>query len=151
MGDISPPPKYIAADFLNTTFWRRRGALDVPKERFVRYPFCSRDTDPTLLIAWAGWDHLQHANTLAGWDTEVLGHEGWSAERPQPLLAGLAERMPWLKQWHNAIDPDYNERMGDFFALFLQDQIQQHGLTREDLQRWQPPATGRTHRRRKRT
>jgi hypothetical protein len=58
IGDIPPPPKYRSADFLNTTFWRLRGALDVPKERFVSYPHCSKAADPSLVIAWAGWDHL---------------------------------------------------------------------------------------------
>jgi hypothetical protein len=61
IGDIPPPPKYKSADFLNTTFWRLRGALDVPKERFVSYPHCSKTSDPSLVVAWAGWDHLQQA------------------------------------------------------------------------------------------
>jgi hypothetical protein len=67
IGDIPPPPKYKSADFLSTTFWRLRGALDVPKERFVSYPHCSKAADPSLVVAWAGWDHLQQAQALAAY------------------------------------------------------------------------------------
>ena len=94
--------------------------------------------------AWAGWDHLQQARALAAWYTELVEHEGWPVERLKPLLAGLAELIPWLKQWHNDIDPEYHERMGDFFEIFLQGQLQQYGLTREDLKRWTPP-THKSH------
>lgn len=128
IGDIPVPPKYRSSDFLNTTFWRLRGSLDVPKERFISYPFCSRDMHPTLVIGWAGWDHLQQAQALAAWYTEVVEQEGWPVDRLKPLLLGLAELIPWLKQWHNTIDPVYNERMGDFFDIFLQGQLQQYGL-----------------------
>lgn len=150
VGDIPPPPRYRSSDFLNSTFWRLRGPLDVPKERFISYPFCWREADPSLVITWAGWDHLQQAQALAAWYTEVVEHEGWPVERLKPLLLGLAELLPWLAQWHNDIDPVYHERMGDFFALFVQGQLQQHGLTRDDLDSWQPPATSRRRGRRQR-
>ena len=53
LGDLAPPPpKYRSADFLKPAWWRLRGALDVPKERFVSFPQMSRDTDPTLLVGW---------------------------------------------------------------------------------------------------
>jgi Domain of unknown function (DUF7008)/Eco57I restriction-modification methylase len=143
LGDIPPPPKYTSADFLNATCWRLRGPLDVPKERFISYPGCSRAHDPALAVAWAGWDHLQQARALAAWYTELVEQEGWVVERLTPLLAGIAELIPWLKQWHNDIDPDYHERMGDFFEIFLHGQLQQCGLTREDLKRWTPPARSR--------
>jgi hypothetical protein len=148
VGDIPAPPKYTSADVQSSTYWRLRGPLDVPKERFVSYPFCSPDADSTLVVAWAGWDHLQQARALAAWYTELVEREGWPPERLQPLLAGLAELIPWLKQWHNDIDPEFNQRMGDFFEGFLQGQLQQYGLTRDDLKAWAPPARGRTHVRR---
>jgi hypothetical protein len=146
VGDISPPPKYTSADFQTSTCWRLRGAVDVPKERFVSYPFCSRDADASLLIGWAGWDHLQQAKALAAWYTEVTAQEGWTVERLKPLLVGLAELIPWLKQWYNDLDPEFQERMGDFFETFLLGQLQLYGLTRDDLQRWTPPASGRPRR-----
>ncbi len=151
VGDISPPPKYTSADFQTSPCWRLRGALDVPKERLISYPFCSRDTDPSLLIGWAGWDHLQQAKALTAWYTEVTEQEGWPVERLKPLLAGLAEIIPWLKQWHNDLDPEFQERMGDFFETFLQGQLQLYGLTRDDLKGWTPPASGRPRRGRRRS
>ena len=39
-GHPGRPPKYTSADFLKTSYWRHRGKLDVPKERFVSYPGC---------------------------------------------------------------------------------------------------------------
>ena len=77
IGDIPPPPKYTSADFQNAACWRLRGPLDVPKERFISYPFCSRDADPALVIGWAGWDPLQQARALAAWYTELMEQEGW--------------------------------------------------------------------------
>ena len=51
VGSLPPPPKYRSADFRKPGYWRLRGALDVPKERFVSLPQMSRNTDPTLLVA----------------------------------------------------------------------------------------------------
>ncbi len=144
-------PSTLRPIFRPRPCWRLRGALDVPKERFVSYPFCSRDADPSLLIGWAGWDHLQQAKALAAWYTEVTKQEGWSVERLKPLLAGLTEIIPWLKQWHNDLDPEFQERMGDFFETFLQGQLQRYGLTRDDLKHWTPPAAGRPRRGRRRS
>ena len=66
-------------------FWHLRGKLDVPKERFISYPFCERDADPTPVIAWAGWDHLQQAKALATYYVQMKESEGWSKERLTPL------------------------------------------------------------------
>jgi hypothetical protein len=54
---IPVPPKYASADFVRKKYWAHRGELDVPKERFVLYPDAGRDTDPTAILGWAGWDH----------------------------------------------------------------------------------------------
>ncbi len=34
---IPVPPKYTSADFLRASYWKARGKLDVPKERFISY------------------------------------------------------------------------------------------------------------------
>ena len=139
LGDLIPPPKYRSGDFLKPNYWRLRGALDVPKERFVSLPHISRDSDPTLLVGWAGWDALELCQAVAVYYTDVTEKEGWSPLRLAPLLAVLQENLPWLKQWHNDIDPAYNQRHGDFIETFLRSQLSVHGLTEQDLRTWKPP------------
>lgn len=48
--DIPVPPKYKSADFKKSTYWRLRGKLDVPKERFIVYAGCEREGDSTLVL-----------------------------------------------------------------------------------------------------
>jgi len=67
VGEIPVPPKYATADFLKNDFWRLRGKLDVPKERWISYPHCSTDGDPTLVVGWAGWNHLEQATALVAY------------------------------------------------------------------------------------
>lgn len=141
-GEIPVPPKYTSADFLKNTYWSLRGKLDVPKERFICYPYCQRDADPTLVIAWAGWDHLQQAKALATYYVQMKESEGWTAERLTPLLAGLLELLPWLVQWHNEIDPEFGQRMGEFYDGFVDEEARALGLTRESIRAWTPPARG---------
>lgn len=141
VGDIPVPPKYKSADFLKADFWRLRGGLDVPKERWVSYPGCERGADGSLPVAWAGWDALKQATALAGYYIEMKENEGWEPARLQPLLAGLLELVPWLKQWHNDYDPDHATRMGDYFEGFVADEARSLGLTLDDLRNWKPIAT----------
>jgi hypothetical protein len=140
VGDFPVPPKYKSTDFRNTTFWRLRGGLDVPKERFISYPHCSRDADGSLVIAWAGWDHLQQATGLAAYYLKMKESEGWLPERLKPLLAGIQELVPWLKQWHNDYNAEHATRMGDYFESFVVDEARALGFTLADLSAWTPPA-----------
>ena len=128
---LEVPPKYQSADFLETGFWRLRGKLDVPKERFISYPGAARAVDPSLVIAWAGWNHLQQAQALANYYVHAKNNEGWAENRLVPLLAGLGELLPWLKQWHNELNPVYGYQMGDYFAGFVADEARALGLTAE--------------------
>jgi hypothetical protein len=88
VGETPVPPKYASADFLKTDFWRLRGKLDVPKERWISYPHCSTESDPTLVVGWAGWNHLERATALIAY-YDARNREGWDAKRLTPLLAGL--------------------------------------------------------------
>ena len=151
IGDLTPPPKYRSADFLKPTYWRLRGALDVRKERFVSFPTMSRDNDPTLLVGWAGWNALELCQAVATYCAEVIEQDGWPPERLTPLLAILQENLPWLKQWHNEVDPEYNQRLGDFFDTYLHSQLSILGLTEDDLRAWTPPGIDRRRRTRRRT
>ncbi|MET8199561.1 DUF7008 domain-containing protein [Micromonospora taraxaci] len=58
---IEVQPKYAWADFLRPSYWKARGKLDVPKERFISYPQAGRDSDGSELLGWAGWGHLAQA------------------------------------------------------------------------------------------
>ena len=148
VGEVPVPPKYKQADFLGTTFWRLRGGLDVPKERFFSLPHCSPDGDDSLLVGWGGWNALQRMQAVARCYTERREEAGWEAQRLAPLLGAMDELLPWVQQWHNGIDPEYGERLGDFFATFLQTQRQELGLTAEAVRAWQPPAGSRRRGRR---
>jgi len=144
VGTIPVPPKYTSADFLKNDFWRLRGKLDVAKERWVSFPHCEGE-DGTLLVAWAGYNHLQLAQGVSEYFVVVQEQLGGRDDpRLVPLLACLRELLPWLKQWHNAIDPEFGVPMGDSFEGFLQEESRNLGLTPDALRAWQPPqrATG---------
>ena len=149
VGNIPVPPKYKNTDFLKVDFWRLRGGLDVPKERWISYPGCERGADGSLVIAWAGWDHLQQATALAGFYLDMKDNEGWTPERLQPLLAGLLELLPWLEQWHNEVDPVYGERMGHYYKGFVSEEARAQGFTLDDLKAWKPVVTAPTRGRRR--
>lgn len=138
VGPIPVPPKYKSSDFLRADIWHLRGGLDVPKERFVSFPGAERGADGSLVIAWAGWNHLQLATALAGYYGEMKDNEGWEPARLQPLLAGLLELVPWLEQWHNDIDPEFGERMGTYYRGFVTEDARALGFTLDDLRRWKP-------------
>ncbi|BCS31414.1 DNA methylase [Luteitalea sp. TBR-22] len=148
VGDIPVPPKYASADFRKGDYWRLRGKLDVPKERFILYPGAERADDPTPVVGWAGWDHLQQAQALAAYYVDRQ-NEGWSPERLTPLLAGLLDVVPWLQQWHNDVDPQFNMRLGDYFADYADQQARALGLTLDALRAWTPPEPTRGRKPRK--
>ena len=141
IGHLSQPPKYRSADFLSPSYWRLRGSLDVPKERFVSLPQMSPDGDPTLLVGWAGWSALDLCQAVATYCAEAVEQDGWTVARLTPLLAVLQENLTWLKQWYNNVDPEYNQRLGDFYEIFLTTQLSNHGLTENDLCTWKPSST----------
>ena len=146
---IPVPPKYTSADFLKSDYWRLRGKLDVPKERWVSFPHCE-GPDGTLVIAWAGYDHLQLARSISAYHVEVQERLGGRDDpRLVPLLACLIELLPWLKQWYNEPDAQFDGmRMGDYFEGFVQEEARQLGKTLDEVKAWQPPA-GRSRSRRR--
>lgn len=140
VGAIPVPPKYQSKDFLKSDFWRLRGGLDVPKERWISYPGCERGSDGSLVLAWAGWNHLQQATAVASYYVDMKEGEGWEPARLQPLLASLLELVPWLLQWHNELDPVFGERMGDYYRGFVTEEARALGFTLDDLRAWKPAA-----------
>ena len=150
IGAIPVPPRYTSADFRKGVWWRLRGKLDVPKERFVSLPFCEREADPSLVIGWAGWNALDQSKAVAAYFNQMREQEGWTAERLTPLLTALLELLPWVRQHYNAPDPEFDIGMGDFFDGFIDEEARALSLTREAIRAWAPPeGRGRRGSRRK--
>ncbi|MET8046554.1 BREX-2 system adenine-specific DNA-methyltransferase PglX [Streptosporangium sp. NPDC005286] len=137
---IPVPPKYTSADFVKPSYWRARGKLDVPKERFISYPATTSGVPD--LYGWAGWDHREQAQALATYFT----NHALSTEEIAPLLAGLLELQPWLRQWHHEFDAMYSGSPADFFASYRQQIQGEHGLTDDALRDWGPSAPVRGRR-----
>jgi len=74
------------------------------------------------------------AQALATYPEEAK-NSGWEADRNRilPMLAGLQELVPWLRQWHDEKDPAYGIGMGDFFADHVVEEARLLGKTVEDL------------------
>jgi hypothetical protein len=146
LGRIDVPPKFTSKLFRKARYWQLRGKLDVPKERFTLYPGCERAADPSPVVGWAGWNHRERSQALAQYVTRMRQEERWEGERLTPLLAGLAEQLPWVMQWHNEFDPSLGRRVGDAYADFLSGQLAELGLSPEDIAAWRPPAATRGRR-----
>ncbi|MEU9451448.1 BREX-2 system adenine-specific DNA-methyltransferase PglX [Streptomyces sp. NPDC048277] len=137
--DIPVPPKYTSADFTKQSYWSNRGKLDVPKERFVSYPDASPDSDPTLLLGWAGWDQRDQASALLNLVSDRRKQQDWPTERLVPLLAGIAELMPWLRQWFGEVDEEWGEESAaEEFQSFLDGELASAQLTPATLGDWRP-------------
>ncbi|MFD4987261.1 BREX-2 system adenine-specific DNA-methyltransferase PglX [Streptomyces sp. NPDC058374] len=130
------PPKYTSADFLKPSYWRARGKLDVPKERFVSYGTVNAQSPE--LYGWAGWDHLEQALALASYiQTAGLGNE-----EIVPFLAGLLELQPWLDQWYGEYDAEFGASPAAEILAFRQQKQGELGLSDDALRAWRPaPAT----------
>lgn len=144
--DVPVPPKYKPADFLKTSYWRQRGKLDVPKERFISYPGAERGADASLVLGWAGWDHAEQALALSGYALERQRTDGWDAQRLLPLWAGVAELEPWVRQWHADVDVRMGSSPADAVTGTLEQALSGLQATRDDLTAWRPPAPTRGRR-----
>jgi hypothetical protein len=140
--EIPVPPKYTNVDFRKPAYWSHRGKLDVPKERFILYPDAGRATDPTPLLGRADWNHAQQGLALAT-IYALRESEGVERERLVPLVAGIAEVLPWVKQWHSGVDPNLGVDLYEYLNGQLQEKAQQVGVPVSELCQWSPPATAR--------
>ncbi|MFI1060545.1 BREX-2 system adenine-specific DNA-methyltransferase PglX [Streptomyces spororaveus] len=131
------PPKYTSADFLKPSYWRARGKLDVPRERFVSYGTVNAQAPE--LYGWAGWDHLEQALALASY----IQQAGLGDDELVPYLAGLFELQPWLEQWYSEYDPEFGASPAAEILAFRQQKQGELGLTDDALQAWRPAATTR--------
>jgi hypothetical protein len=157
--EIEIPPKYKKVDFQKNALgreglWRLRGELDVPKERWISYPPLAQrqgDEEPSPVVTWAGYTHLDQALALAKYFDERKERDVGFKEWMLPLIAGLDQLLPWLLQWHNQPDPAYEgHKMGDYFRdVVLPDALQSQELTLEQCRAWRPTTPARRPRQRK--
>ncbi|WP_367435642.1 BREX-2 system adenine-specific DNA-methyltransferase PglX [Streptomyces celluloflavus] len=133
------PPKYTSSppDFLRSSYWRNRGKLDVPQERFVSYG--TVNVQSPELYGWAGWDHLEQALALASY----IQQAGLGDGEIVPYLAGLLELQPWLEQWHGEYDPEFGASPAAEILAFRQQKQGELGLTDDALRAWRPAAATR--------
>jgi hypothetical protein len=137
---IPIPPKYDSKDFTKAHYFRLRGKLDVPKERFISYPGCQKDGDDSPLIGWAGWNHLQRAQALISLYQERKQEDGWPKERLMPMLVGLHELMFWLELWHSQPEAGSDNPAREI-RQYLDAELNAHKLTTADLEAWRPTDT----------
>ncbi|RZO66306.1 MAG: BREX-2 system adenine-specific DNA-methyltransferase PglX [Sandaracinaceae bacterium] len=136
------PPKYGSGDFLKPTYWKHRGKLDVPKERFIAYtevPPELTEQGQAPLYGWAGWDHLGRAQVLLALDeqAEELGVE---LKDRYGLLWGAQFLLPYVR-WGD----DTAQSAAKEFAAILRDLVGDSGVTDEMLAEWteaHPPPKG---------
>ncbi|MGA4544414.1 BREX-2 system adenine-specific DNA-methyltransferase PglX [Uniformispora flossi] len=133
------PPKYASSDFAKTSYWKHRGKLDLAKERFISYPHLGRGGDSSPLIGSASWNHQERAQALAALSYTREHEDGWGAEELTPVLAGLRELMPWVKQWHGEFDPVFGDSPANVYEAHLTEMMTRLHLTEEDLVNWRPP------------
>lgn len=107
---------------------------------YHRYPGASPDSDSSLLLGWAGWNHRDQAEALVNLVNDRSSVDGWDKEDPRfvPLLAGLQEIMPWVDQWYGKDDPEWGGNPAEEFRTVLnRSRIERH-LSESDLRDWRP-------------
>jgi hypothetical protein len=131
------PPAYRPNESVDPRFWALRGRFDVPRERFVSYPGTSSGSE--LLLGWAGWSHRDRAQALVDLVRAGQGSAGgMDRERQLPLLAGLLELLPWVRQWHSGDDPGPDGDAAERFTALLHQECTRLGVTEAELRAWRP-------------
>jgi hypothetical protein len=94
------------------------------------YPGVERHEDSSPVLAWAGWDHAQQAKALVAYYMEARQTWAFAPEKLRRLL----ELLPWLQQWHSAVDPAYGVIPAESIEALLDAECHELGLTRVDLE-----------------
>lgn len=139
---IPVPPKYAPTDFAKTTYWKARGKLDVPKERFIAYPGARRSNDDTAIYGWAGWNHAEQGLATSSLLGEIA-RAGANTEQLMPVFAALVELEPWIEQWHAEVDSAYGVSPATAVTGVVDNELARAGLTRDDVASWRPAANSR--------
>jgi hypothetical protein len=139
---VPVPPRYTSADYLKAAYWRQRGKLDVPNERFISYPRTPPDED--LIVGWAGWNLAERAYVLIGLIEGEGRSDGEVDDAAIPLLAGLRELLPWLRQWHREPESPFGTASpADEVTAYLGSRQAEHMLRDGDIAAWRPPSPKR--------
>ncbi len=64
------PPKYGQGDFLRPDYFRLRGKLDVPRERFITFTEVPGRGVGELLYGWAGWTPAERVKAILAMDED---------------------------------------------------------------------------------
>jgi len=127
VGVIPAPPKYRQEDFRDGIYWKLRGALDVPKERFVSFPGLERASDiMSPMLLWAGYDAKARALALMGYLYDLQQREAWTP-RGSPRLWRDWSNCCLGSQWHSEIDDDLGMTTGDYLQGLLEAQLPSTG------------------------
>jgi len=136
VGEIDRPPKYRKTDYQSGTVYALHGKLDVPTERFHRYPGCGAEGGD--LYSWAGLDHADRAKALASRYFEAK-ESGWTDDedrrrRLAEMLAGVDDLLFWVRKWHPEPEPTTGEPLADFLESTLQAERNDLGISPDELE-----------------
>ncbi|MEU8506140.1 BREX-2 system adenine-specific DNA-methyltransferase PglX [Streptomyces brevispora] len=134
---IPVPPKFSAVDFRHVSYWSLRGNLDIPRERFISYPGLVAKRE-SLLLGWSGWSDTQRVLVLLDLVGVLQQQPQPSVHQITPLLVGIQELIPWVRQWEGLTEPGQGlDHVGPYQGE-LDSLRTAFGLSLQDLSSWRP-------------
>lgn len=137
---IPVPPKFSMHDFRSASFWSHRGGLDIPRERFLSYPAGATE-DGDLLLGWSGWNETDRVHVLLDLISALDQRPDRTVYQLTPLLAGVQELLPWVRQWEAEEDSGRDSGRAMAFQHRVDDLRAAYELSRHDLTGWRPRRT----------
>ena len=132
------PPKYGNGDFLRPEYFRLRGKLDVPKERFIAFTEVPGRGAGETLYGWAGWTPAERVKAILAMD-EACEDQGIALADRIALLDSAWRLIPDVLR----DDPSTGARL----KAELQAVVGPEGPSKVMLEDWQrrfpPPGRGR--------
>ncbi|MFF5451594.1 BREX-2 system adenine-specific DNA-methyltransferase PglX [Streptomyces sp. NPDC012950] len=139
---IPVPPKFTAIDFRRASYWSLRGKLDLPRERFLCYPDGVPSDEGGSLIGWSGWSDADRVRVLLDLIDASRRQPGPGSQRVMPLLAGIQERLPWVRQWEaQEQTPRHSSRSSAALQAEFDRLRAAYGVSVDDLASWRPRST----------
>jgi len=134
------PPTYGLGDFLKPEYWRLRGKLDVPQERFIAFTEVPGRSGAETLYGWAGWTSGQRLKAILAIDEQL-----------EDASIPLADRIGLLDSaWRLLADVAREDAAAAVrLKAELQSLVGPEGLSRELIEDWQqrfPLPTARSSR-----